>query len=60
MSINYIILIILGLWLFAGRRARARGLLKHVRAFPYESFCANGVLWLAFTNLQSFSFNFHR
>lgn len=33
MRINYIIVIILGLWLFAGRRARARGLLKHVRAF---------------------------
>lgn len=47
MSINYIIVIILGLWLFAGRRARARGLLKHVRAFSYESFCANGVLDLA-------------
>ena len=42
--INYIIVIILGLWLFAGRRARARGLLKHVRAFPYESFCANGII----------------
>lgn len=62
MSINYIIVIILGLWLFAGRRARARGLLKHVRAFPYESFCANGVLWLALTNSQCsffFSFNSH-
>lgn len=40
MRINYIIVIVLGLWLFAGRRARARVLLKHVRAFPYESFCA--------------------
>lgn len=26
-------MIILGLWLFAWRRARARGVLKHVRAF---------------------------
>lgn len=50
MNINYIIVIVLGLWLFAGRRARARGLLKHVRAFPCESFCANGVLRLAFTH----------